>query len=266
MNSRTKDKRMVYLYCLTRSHDENPFDLSIKGIGRRGDEVHSISFLDLALAVSDSPQDEYETSRAHTMSHQLVCEEVLNEGFTVLPVRFSTVAKSTSGGSSAEEKIMRLLRRRYGEFESLLQEMEDKVELGLKVFWRKERLFQDIVAGNPDIRRLRNRLAASPHSHHDRIELGSLVSNSIEAKRDVDAQMLARALSPLAERYEANKILIDMMVLNAAFLVHRSRVDEFDHQVNELDAKYGNRMMFKYVGETPPFNFVEIVVHWEDED
>ena len=262
MSSSNDDQRMLYLYCLTRSDDENPFNLSVKGIGERGDEVYSASFLDLAFAVSDSPQDDYETTRANTMSHQLVCEEVMKEGYTVVPVRFDTIAKTTK--STAEEKITALLRRRYGELHEVLREMEQKDEQGLKVFWRKERLFQDIVRENREVRLMRDRLATHRHSHYDRIELGTLINEAIEAKRDVDARELARALSPLAERYETNKILMDMMVLNAAFLVHRSQIEEFDRQVDALDAKYGDRMMFKYVGPVPPFNFVELVIHWEE--
>jgi len=253
---------MIYLYCLTRSDDENPFNLAVKGIGGRGDEVYNVSFLDLAFAVSNSPLDEYETSRANTMSHQLVCEALMKEDHTVVPARFGTIAEPTK--STAEEKITALLRRRYGELHEVLREMEQKDEQGLKVFWRKERLFQDIVRENREVRLMRDRLATHRHSHYDRIELGTLINNAIEAKRDVDARKLARALSPLAERYETNKILIDMMVLNAAFLVHRSQIEEFDRQVDALDAKYGDRMILKYVGPVPPFNFVELVIHWEE--
>lgn len=262
MSSGTKDKKMIYLYCLTRSDDGNPFNLSVKGIGGRGDEVYGVSFLDLAFAVSDSPQNEYGTSRANTMSHQLVCEALMKEGHTVVPVRFGTVAESTK--STAEEKITALLRRRYGELHDVLREMEQKDEQGLKVLWRKELLFQDIVRENREIRLMRDRLSTHRHSHYDRIELGAMINNAIEAKRDADARKLARALSPLAERYETNKILMDMMVLNAAFLVHRSQIEEFDRQVDALDAKYGDRMLFKYVGPVPPFNFVELVIHWEE--
>jgi len=262
MSNSNDDQRMLYLYCLTRSDDENPFNLAVKGIGGRGDDVYNVSFLDLAFAVSDSPLEEYETTRANTMSHQLVCEEVMKEGHTVVPVRFETIAKTTN--STAEEKITALLRRRYGELHEVLREMEQKDEQGLKVFWKKELLFQDLVRENREVRLMRDRLSTHRHSHYDRIELGTLINEAIEAKRDVDARELARALSPLAERYETNKILMDMMVLNAAFLVHRSRVEEFDRQVSELDAKYGDRMMFKYVGPVPPFNFVELVIHWEE--
>jgi len=264
------DGRKIYLYCLTQNREGDPLHLTARGIGDQGSKVYTISFLDLAFVVSDSQDGEYESTRSNTMSHELVCEEVLKQSLTVLPVRFGTVAESTPGRSSAGEKIMKLSRRRYGEFESLLRDMEEKVELGLKAFWLQERLFQDILAENPDIRRMRDQLSghatAGLSGHYGRLDLGTKVSEAIDVKRDVDAQKLARALAPLAERYEANKTLMDMMILNAAFLVHRSRVEEFDRKVDELDVTYGDRMKFKYVGEVPPFNFVEIVVHWEDED
>ena len=270
MSHGSDDGRRIYLYCLTRSHEENPFHLSVKGIGGRGDEVYSIPFLDLAMTVSDSPQDDYETTRANTVQHQLVCEEVLKQGFTVLPVRFGTVCNPTPGKSNAEEKIKRLLRRRYGEFHSLLREMEDKVELGLKVFWKKERLFQAIVAESQNIQEMRDRIAANPSGalsiRYHMLQLGTMVHNEMENRRDIEARRLAQALSPLAERYETNKVLTDMMILNAAFLVHQSRVGEFDAKVNELDERYNDRMTFKYVGPVPPFNFVELVVHWEEDE
>jgi len=268
MSHGSDDGRMIYLYCLTRRH-EAPLHLSVKGIGDRGDEVYSIPFDDLAMTVSNSPQDDYETTRANTMQHQLVCEEVLKQGFTVLPVRFGTVCRPTPSKSSAEEKIKRLLRRRYGEFHSLLGEMENKVELGLKVFWEKEGLFQAIVAEKKNIREMRDRIAANGSEglpgHYGRLQLGTMVHNEIENRRDIEARRLARALSPLAERYETNKVLTDMMILNAAFLVHQSRAEEFDVRVNELDGRYNERMTFKYVGPVPPFNFVELVVHWEED-
>lgn len=269
MSHGSDDGRMIYLYCLTRRHEAS-LQLSVKGVGGRGDKVYSIPSVDLAMVVSDSPQDDYETTQANTVQHQLVCEEVLKQGFTVLPVRFGRICKPTPGKSSAEEKIERLLRRRYGEFHSLLREMENKVELGLKVFWKKERLFREIAATNQDIREMRDRIATDGSggltTHYGRLQLGTMVHNEIEKRRDVEARRLARALSPLAERYETNKILTDMMILNAAFLVPRTRVEEFDRKVDELDSRYGERMKFKYVGEVPPFNFVEIVVHWEREE
>ena len=56
------------------------------------------------------------------------------------------------------------------------------------------------------------------------------------------------------------------MVVNAAFLVDRGREreEEFDRQVRKLDEELGHRCLFKYVGPVPPYNFVNIVVNWQE--
>ena len=266
MSSGADGEGMIYLYCLTRWGKRDPLDLSVKGIGGRGDEVYRIPFRDLAFVVSDSPEEDYDTTRENTMRHEVICEEVMKWGSAVVPVRFGTVA-TASEASTAEEKIVKLIRRRFGELEEILREMEGKDELGLKVFWSKQLLYEDILEESPDIRRFRDRLFASGvATHYQRIELGTMVHNAMDEKRDVDARRLALALSPLAERYETNKVLMDMMLLNASFLVNKSRVREFDRQVDELDEEYGQRMKLNYVGPVPPFNFVELVIHWEEEE
>ena len=57
---------------------------------------------------------------------------------------------------------------------------------------------------------------------------------------------------------------MDRMVLNAAFLVEKSREAEFDHAVSRLDEELGPRALFKYVGPVPPYNFVNITVNWNE--
>ena len=52
------------------------------------------------------------------------------------------------------------------------------------------------------------------------------------------------------------------MILNAAFLVDRVNVKEFDDRVQDLDRKKNGDTTLRYVGPVPPFNFVNIVVEW----
>jgi len=52
------------------------------------------------------------------------------------------------------------------------------------------------------------------------------------------------------------------MVLNGAFLVDAAKESDFDEAVQSLDQDFGDRLMFKYVGPVPPYNFVNIVVNW----
>jgi hypothetical protein len=59
---------------------------------------------------------------------------------------------------------------------------------------------------------------------------------------------------------------MDRMVVNAAFLVERCREGEFDQMMDQLDQELGHRLVFKYSGPNPPFNFVELQVTWDEEE
>lgn len=246
-----------YMYCIICSSEPRQF--TTRGIGERGDIVHTVPFMNLAAVVSDSPIVEYESSRRNMMAHTLVLEEVMRD-FTLLPVRFGTVAPSAE---AIQEKV---LKRRFGEFHGLLQELEGRVELGLKAFWYEGVIFQEVVAENPPIRHLRDSLTGRrpEETYYERIRLGEVVEAAIWKKRDEDAEKILSPLRPLGYQSQVNKVVTDRMVLNAAFLVERSRQGEFDAAVKRLDEEMGKRLIFKYVGPVPPYNFVSIVVTWED--
>lgn len=245
-----------YIYCIIRS--PHPCQFSTLGIGERGDAIQTINFMQLAAVVSNSPIMDYEESRRNMMAHTQVLEEVMRQ-FTILPVRFGTVAPS------AEVIHNQLLERRYAELLNHLSEVEGRVELGLKAFWYDEIIFREIVEESQTIRQLRDSLMGrSPEeSYYDRIRLGELIDTSMWKKRDADAEKILELLRPLVYKSRANKVITDKMVLNAAFLVDRSREVEFDQVVRQLDAEMGKRLMFKYVGPVPPYNFVNIVIHWD---
>jgi len=245
-----------YTYCVICSLEPRQF--TTLGIGERGDIVHTVHFVSLAAVVSDSPVIEYESSRRNMMAHTRVLEEVMR-GFTILPVRFGTVAPSA-------EAVQKVLKQRSGEFHALLAEMEGRVELGLKAFWYEKVIFQEIVEENPPIHRLRDSLMghSSEETYYERIRLGEMVENAMWKKRDEDAERILDQLRPLVYKTRANKVITDRMVLNAAFLVEEDHQAEFDATVDRLDEEMGKRFIFKYVGPVPPYNFVNIVVRWED--
>ena len=244
-----------YVYCIIRCPQHR--QLRAAGLGGRDDVVHTLHFRDLAAVVSDSPQDRYQQTRQNMLGHTVVLEEVMG-ALPLLPVRFGTVAPN------AEAVTERLLKQRYEEFGRLLGEMDGMVELGLKALWREEVLFEEIVEANPDIRHLRDSLSGrpAPATHFGRMRLGEMVENAINAKRYADAQALLARLKPLAEQSRENALIGDRMVLNGAFLVPAEREAAFDHAIEQIDAEMGARMILKYVGPTPPYNFVNITVTW----
>lgn len=261
-----KDREARYLYCIIKCQKERSFD-GLQAIGG-GKPVYTVIFEDLACVVSDSPDMKYDSTRANMIAHETVIEQVMTgAGFTVLPVRFGTVTRK--GSLSPEDDIRhRLLENKYEEFLDLYNRMEGKVELGLKALWRDEKvIFDEIVAQNKEIRRLRNALMGRPPeaTHFDRMRAGEMVKAALDAKRDKEARKLLSRLRPIADQVRENKIIMDRMVLNAAFLVGKRQEEAFDELVKKLDEEVGERMVFKYTGPNPPFNFCEIAVTWEED-
>jgi len=82
----------------------------------------------------------------------------------------------------------------------------------------------------------------------------------LQKERDFYKEEILNALSPLAEDKKINSTYGEMMIINAAFLVAKDEEAEFDKKVQQLDAKYGDKIIFKYVGTLPPFNFVNLVI------
>jgi hypothetical protein len=244
-----------YLYAIVAC--EEPHEFKTRGIGERGDLVRTINHGRIAAVVSDSAVAEYDNSRRNMMAHMLVLEEAM-EHFTLLPVRFGTVA------TDADEVEHHLLKPRYEELTVLLEQMRDRVELGLKAFWHEGAALEEVGRDSAPIRRMRDSLngRSLAASYYDRIRLGEAVEKALAQKRARDEETILSRIRPFVHKTRANKIVSDRMVLNAAFLVDREHGPEVDEAVRKLDAELNDRLMFKYVGPVPPYNFVNIIVNW----
>lgn len=243
-----------YIYCIIETNSERNF--GPMGMGDRGDEVATICYQDLSAVISNTPITKYVVSRENMMAHQKVIEAVMKD-YTVLPVRFCTIAANA-------EEVRSLLRGRYGEFKNLLKDMDNKVELGVKALWKDmDVTFREIAAEDEAIKRLKEEIAAkSPEeSYADRMRIGEMVKSALESKKRRLAEEIMYVLKKSSIDFRVNNTYGDRMILNAAFLVDRGREKEFDSRINELHAQYSEKIKFKYIGPVPPYNFVNIVLH-----
>ena len=242
-----------YIYCIVGTSEARNFGPI--GIGDRGDPVTTIAYKDLGAVVSSIPMTKYVVSKETMISHEKVIEAVMKD-HALLPVRFYTVAPNA-------EEIRSLLRRRYLEFKKLLRELDNKVELGLKVFWRDmDCIFQEIVKENAEIKALRAKMTgcSAKEAGQDKGALGEMLKLALENKRAKEREVLLQPLRQLSSDSCLNMTYGDNMLMNATFLVDRSREKELDGEVEELAARYNGRIEFKYVGPVPPYSFVNIVV------
>ena len=247
----TADGHGSYMYCVIATDEPQTF--GAPGIGGRGDAVHTVHLDRLAAVVSDSPEATYESTRRNMTAHMRVLEEVMG-AFTVVPIRFGSVAPS-------EDSIREtLLRPRYAAFQAMLGELEGRVEMGLKVFWMQDVLYREVLEEQPEITRLRDKLAGrSPNeTYFERVRVGEMLEAAVADKRARESEQIFERLRPLAHKVHVGETLSDQMIVNGAFLVDRAKTDDLDRLVEAMDAEGAERLLFKLVGPVPPYNFVNL--------
>jgi hypothetical protein len=244
-----------YLYGIIRCSDSHA--IAARGIHQQGARVYTIPYRNLAVVVSDSPCQEYESTRRNMMAHTRVLEAVMQQ-HTVLPICFGIVAPD------AETINSQLLARRYDDLEAQLEQLHGQIELGLKAFWADGQIFHEIADQQPTIRALRDSIATRPpeRTYQERISLGELIEAAVVKQRQHDSEQIMAALRPLARDTVTHPVLTDRMVVNAAFLLDRAYEERFDSAVRNLNISMGPQMTFKSVGPVPPYNFVTLNVIW----
>ena len=251
----TSSRPATYVYGVALAEplqDGHP-PLGVPGIGGRGDPVRTIVVRDLAAVVSDVPGLRIDLKRENLLDHQRVLEEVLCRS-DVLPFSFGMVADS-------DDEIREvLLQDGYDALCEQLQYVHGCVELEVKAFWERDRLFAEIAEENGEVRTLRDTIPLLPDDEAamERITLGQLTEAEIQLKSTWEADEVLEVLEPIAVEVLVSPNLTDIMLLNGAFLVERAREEEFDRAVAALAAARTGRLIFNYVGPLPPYSFINL--------
>ena len=122
-----------YIYGFTRNGAKSTF--TIPGIDSK--PVYTISENGIAAVVSDSPNGKIRPERKNLSAHHGIVKEVMKT-LTILPVSFGVVADN-------EASIKKILNLNHNSFISQLKRMEGKVEMGLKIDWDVENIFEFMV-------------------------------------------------------------------------------------------------------------------------
>ena len=246
-----------YIYCVIAA--DRPLTFATPGIAGADFTVYTINYRDLAAVVSESPARGYENTKRNMTAHMKVLEEAMRSQ-TILPIRFNSVSPSAA---AVRDQV---LTPGYDTLKSQLAKFDGHIEMGVKAFWHENVLYNEIVAANDDIRRLRDRIAGrSPDAtYRERVRLGEMVEKALEAKRSAERDALIARLRPFTVDMVVHDPLTERMALNAALLMKTSEQKHFEQALNAIDAEEDGRMTFKCVGPVPTYNFVEIALGQEN--
>lgn len=245
-----------YVYCIIRSPEDREFGPI--GIGGDGALVYTLRRGELAAVVSETPLRIYDPTRGNVLAHEMVNNTVM-EDFTVIPMSFGTMFRT-------DEDILTLLESTSEALEDVLRKMENKLELGLKVLWDREKVIAVVEEEDEEIAGLRTEVAqdgSGGSSYFARVQLDRMLERALEAKAGEYVNEIYEALVSLAVASRSNKVIGENMIMNVAFLVERDGEEAFDVAVKEAGRRYEGVLSFAYTGPWPPYNFVNIKLRLE---
>lgn len=237
----------IYIYCFIEGKIEESVD--IMGIGKHG-KVHFITHDKITVAVSDTPYKIYDPTKENAMAHEKVIQQLM-KSYNLVPCNFGNVFK-------LKEDIITFIKDAYSQIEDNLKKVKDKMEVGLRVFWRKSTFPDEIET--KDIINLRNEIqkGTDAEAYYSKIELGKLVEKQVDSRREYYSTHIFEPLVKNSVDAKLNETINPRMILNAAFLIWNSQEQQFDKLVEEIAKKYEDRLDFSYTGPWPPYNFANI--------
>jgi hypothetical protein len=239
-----------YIYAVLRREDART--VALPPVAEPTEHVSCHIVGDIAVVVSPTTQTEILSTRRNMLSHTKILEELVRD-LPILPFRFGVVAAGL-------DRIEAILGPRSDELRGMIDQIADSVEVGLRVEFQEQAIFQQIVSENPVLRRRSEQLKGRPQSevYYEQIELGRQVEERLAAMRADLADRLSTRLAPLVEQMIRHKTSEDMAVLNAALLVRRAQESALFAELQKVEAEVGDTIALKYLSPVPPYNFVSV--------
>jgi hypothetical protein len=236
-----------YLYGFTDGQSSPLTEL----LGLAGAPVHVLRFQDVAALVSDHPVEKLSLLRRNLEPHHRVVREAGQQA-TFIPATFGHISESA-------EQIVDLLRDNCAAIQEELHRLAGKVEMGVKLLWDVDSIFDFFVSFDRELRNRRDRVfGRSRPTLEEKLELGAYFDKRLKQERERLGNLIIEALRPLTGELRVNPPSDEKMVLNAAFLIERSREKGFEEALYRAAGMFDSNFALDYSGPWPPYNFVRL--------
>jgi hypothetical protein len=219
-------------------------------VGLDNKTVHSINYKGVGALVSDYPRvDSIKLLRKNLAPYHQVVKKA-SEHFTTIPAKFGQIARDAGEVDIA-------LRKNYQTIQKELARLAGKVEIGLKITWNVEDVFEYFISRDEKLKNLRNQFMNSnkPPNQSDLIDFGHYFHERMDQARKQITETTLSAL-PSGEA-KIDDIHDDKMIANVTLLIRKDLRNQFEYTVEELGKSMGSEYSLKLDGPWPPFSFVD---------
>lgn len=184
--------------------------------------------------------------RTHT---ELLNELALNT--PVLPLRFGTVLPDL------DAVVDGMLAAGHDEFAAALDNLIGRAQFTVRARYVMDAVLQEVRAEEPAIRRLSDELRECLGEAYqpERVRLGELAAEALDAKREADAAELVETLAPYAVAVRWQAAPGDDGIVDAPFLVEYRRQAEFEDAAEGIAKRWHERARVRLIGPLAPYDF-----------
>jgi hypothetical protein len=201
----------LYVYCLVEHIEKLP--KSLHGIG--GALVRPLEIGDFSFLVSDFPDRVVPVTRENALAHAAVIQSVLKET-TPLPFRFGTLVN--------EQQLENYVGARSEALRAKLEQVRGCVEMNVKIISDREWTEEPQASGTHE-------KPGTAFLAEKRREILGGEARAAEAKQV--AEWLEGQLAAVAKQTQFQTTPTEKLIVTAAHLVERERLDEFRVRVTE---------------------------------
>ncbi|CAL9337967.1 hypothetical protein SUDANB105_00209 [Streptomyces sp. enrichment culture] len=235
----------VYVYAITKASHPLRLD-GAEGVGEPPAELRVIRGDPVCAVVSEAGES-LSVGRHDLMAHHGVAERLWADG-PVLPLGFGFVAQS-------EDAVSALLEERADALAQRLDELTGRAEFNVKGLEDEDAALRAVLEENAQARELNERTRDGSGTYDDRLALGELVAQGLQARDEALAEEVLAALRPLALSEKVSPPSKQYFV-NASFLVDDEQAEEFSQACRDLAERYGEGVEIRLRGPLPPYSFV----------
>jgi hypothetical protein len=248
----TMQEKQIYLYGLLNNNKKDFFcnnDVTDR------EEIYTIPYSDISAIVCNTKFLDYfhapkEILARQLIKHQKIIEGIMSSGNTIIPMRLGTFISNKS-------EVLYVLSKGYPIIKDIFKRVNNKIEFDLVATWSDFNSVIKEVAEEKEIKELKERLLANSKSItiDDQMKIGAMISDGLVKKREKCSQKVKNYLSDCYVDLKIHELLNSGMILNFALLIEKAKQIYFDTKVEQLNATFGGKVNFRYVGPLAPYSF-----------
>lgn len=237
-----------YVYGFTWTNAK--FSSNLLGINDK--KVYTISDNDVSVIVSDGPGGKLRPERKNLSAHNTIIKEVMKTS-TLLPVSFGVVADNEMG-------IKKILKLNHHNLINQLERLDGKVEMGLKIIWDVENIFEYMVKTHRTLELFRDNIFLKPAgaTQEEKLELGRMFELTLNQDREKHIKTVQSILKGYCCEIKITKPKDEKTVMKLACLVEKTKLDLFEKGIFEAAKAFDDNYAFDFTGPWAPHNFVDI--------